>query len=401
MSAGVGMECLADNTTHVDEADDEDLRGGTEIRQAVGWCIVTGWPLPDEPAGEIKLVLDQQSTLDVDGDLRDGLSAVVRQSDRRWVANDETTSLERLTLENGGRAGAHHSFDLTRFLDLPGDKGEIDIEGLDADGEIIWLVGSHSSVRNQIKNTSEPAEALRTLATVEVSRRRQVLARLSTRTLLAPAAGRTGEPLLPVFGGGGTEGLLDLLADDPHLGRFLSSSADTASWPIPGKDNGIDCKGLAVMGERVFIGLRGPVLRGWALIVELEAGDGPIIEPRPIGPGNRRYRKHFLDLRGLGVRDLCRHGDDLLVLAGPTMALDGRTAVFRWRGALTSHEEAVLHTGELRCEFDVAFGKGQDRAEGITVLEDGRKALVVFDKPTDERKRGHHEVRADVFDLKM
>lgn len=136
------------------------------------------------------------------------------------------------------------------------------------------------------------------------------------------------------------------------------------------------------------------------MIVELKVGDGSNIEPQPIGPGNRRYRKHFLDLRGLGVRDLCRHGDDLLVLAGPAMELDGRTAVFRWRGALTSQEEAVLHTGELRCEFDVAFGKGQDRAEGITVLEDGRKALVVFDTPADERKRGHHGVRADVFDLR-
>lgn len=104
------------------------------------------------------------------------------------------------------------------------------------------------------------------------------------------------------------------------------------------------------------------------MIVELKVGDGPNIEPQPIGPGNRRYRKHFLDLRGLGVRDLCHHGDDLLVLAGPTMEFDGRTAVFRWRGALTSQEEAVLHTGELRREFDVAFGKGEDRADGITVL---------------------------------
>jgi hypothetical protein len=397
ISASIGVRLSGELTTYGGEADNDARRGGTAVQQAVGWCTVTGWPRPDEPTGKIELVLNQQSTLDADGDLRDGLSAVVRQGDHFWVANDEATSLERLTLETGDRAGAHHSFDLTDFLDLPGDKGEIDIDGLDVDGEIIWLVGSHSSVRKQIKSKREPADALRSVATVEVSRRRQVLARLPTRTLLG---GRAGERLLPVFGGGSTEGLLDLLADDPHLGRFLSSFADTASWPIPGKDNGIDCEGLAVLGNRVFIGLRGPVLRGWAMIVELEVGDRPSIEPQPIGPGNRRYRKHFLDLRGLGVRDLCRHGDDLLVLAGPTMALDGHTAVFRWRGALTSQEEAVLHRGELSCEFEVAFGKGQDRAEGITVLEDGRTALVVFDSPADERKRGRDEVRANVFDPK-
>ena len=194
--------------------------------------------------------------------------------------------------------------------------------------------------------------------------------------------------------------MLDLLADDPHLEGFIRSSADTPSRPIPGKDNGIDCEGLAVMGDRVFIGLRGPVLRGWAIIVELEVGEGPGIEPQPIGRGSRRYRKHFLDLRGLGVRDLCRHGDDLIVLAGPTMELDGRTAVFRWRGALTSHVEAVLHRDDLTCEFDVPFGKGEDHAEGITLLDDGSSVLVVYDTPADERKPGHHGIYADVFDLR-
>ncbi|SEQ79374.1 Protein of unknown function [Arthrobacter sp. OV608] len=91
----------------------------------------------------------------------------------------------------------------------------------------------------------------------------------------------------------------------------------------------------------MFIGLRGPVLRGWAVIIELEVGNGPSVEPQPTFPGGRRYRKHFFDLRGLGVRDLCRHQNDLLVLAGPTMKLDGRTTVFRWRAALMSDGEAM------------------------------------------------------------
>src|SRR5262249_43259516 len=55
--------------------------------------------------------------------------------------------------------------------------------------------------------------------------------------------------------------LTDALAKDKHMRAFLS---------IPGKDNGFDIEGLAVVGDRIFIGLRGPVLRGWALILELE-----------------------------------------------------------------------------------------------------------------------------------
>lgn len=363
---------------------------------------MTAWPRPDEPTGEITLILDQPSTLSPKDDLRDGLSAITRQGAHLWAANDETASLERLTLEAGGHAGAHRSFDLSTVLELPGE-GEIDIEGLDVEDDTLWLIGSHSSARKRAKKKHTPDKVREVLATVEVSQRRRLLARLSTRTLLDPdGVGGVADRQRPaVFSiGQGRGGVLDLLADDPHLGGFIRSAVGTTSRPIPGKDNGIDFEGLAVRGDRVFIGLRGPVLRGWAVIVELEVGGGPGLEPQPIGPGGRRYRKHFLDLRGLGIRDLCRDGDDLLVLAGPTMELDGRTAVFRWRDALTSQSEAVLKKGELKCELNVPFGKGEDRAEGITLLADGTSALVVFDSPASSRKSGKHGIRADVFALR-
>lgn len=359
---------------------------------------MSGWPRPDRPSGEITLLLDQRSTLDRKADLRDGLSAVARQGPHLWVANDETTSLERLTLEGSEHARAHRSFDLTHVLELPGDKGELDIEGLDIEGETLWLVGSHSAARKQVRNDSTPAEAQLSLASVEVGRRRRVLARLPTRSLLDPGGSRTGQQQRPaVLGLGRGADLVDLLADDPLLGSFIKSAA--GSRPIPGKDNGIDCEGLAVAGNRVFVGLRGPVLRGWAMIIELQVGDGPGLEPQPIGPGNRKYRKHLLRLHGLGVRDLCRHGEDLLVLAGPTMELAGRTAVFRWRNALTSQAEAVLQKDDLPCEFDAPFGEGEDHAEGITVLDDDRSALVLYGTPAGKRKTGRHEITADVFRL--
>ncbi|BCW71010.1 DUF3616 domain-containing protein [Arthrobacter sp. NicSoilB8] len=357
-----------------------------------------GWPRPDEPSGQITLVLDQRSTLDPGDDLRDGLSAIARQGPHLWVANDETTSVERLTLEDGDRARAHRSFDLTNVLELPGDTGELDIEGLDIEADTLWLLGSHSSARKQVKDKSTPAEAQRSLATVEVSQRRRVLARVPTAVLLDPGGRTRQQQPAAVLGLGRSEDLVELLSDDPHLGVYIQASK-TGVHPIPGKENGIDCEGLAVAGRRVFIGLRGPVLRGWAMIIELTVGDGPGIEPQPIGPGNRRYRKHFLHLDGLGVRDLCRHGDDLLVLAGPTMELDGRTPVFRWRNALTSQAEAVLRKDDLPCEFDAPFGRGDDHAEGITVLDDGRSALVLYGTPAGQRKTGRHEITADVFHL--
>lgn len=349
---------------------------------------MSDWPQSDKPSRKITLTLDQPSTLGPNDDLRDGLSAITRQGEHLWVANDETTSVERLTLEDD-LACSHRSFDLTRFLQLPGE-GEIDIEGLDVEGETLWLLGSHSAVRKRVRDKHEPDQARKALATVEKSDRRQVLARLSIRALLDPGGSQNSEQnyaqLLGHREGSGI-GLLNLLADDPHLGGFITHH------PIPGKDNGIDCEGLAVSDDRVFLGLRGPVLRGWAVIIELRAGGAS-------GYEGHHYGKHFLDLRGLGIRDLCRHGKDLLVLAGPTMELDGRTALFRWRNALTSEVEAVVPKDELKCELNVPFGKGEDRAEGITLLEDGKSILVVYDTPAIKRKSGRHDIQADVFNLR-
>jgi hypothetical protein len=61
---------------------------------------------------------------------------------------------------------------------------------------------------------------------------------------------------------------------------------------------------------------------------------------------------------------------------------DGRTAVFRWRSALTSQDEAVLHAGELSREFDVAFVIGEDRAEEPSCWR-VQKGLALFDMSAD------------------
>ena len=97
--------------------------------------------------------------------------------------------------------------------------------------------------------------------------------------------------------------LTEALRGDEHPESFLA---------IPGKDNGFDIEGLAVAGERLFMGLRGPVLRGWAVMLEVELeedNDQPCtLRLNAIGPSDRLYRKHFLHLGGLGIRDLCAQG---------------------------------------------------------------------------------------------
>ena len=182
---------------------------------------------------------------------------------------------------------------------------------------------------------------------------------------------------------------------DVHLANYLD---------IPGKDNGFDIEGLAVTVQSVFVELRGPVLRGWAIILELsiQTSDPARLVLKNFSSHERPYKKHFLDLGGLGIRELCVSGEDLLVLAGPTMILDGPTKLYRWKGALDSTDEILVRRDQLMHEFDVPFGSGMDHAEGIALVPGNKQSeqiLVVFDSPSKQRKEGVAGVRADVFEL--
>ena len=86
------------------------------------------------------------------------------------------------------------------------------------------------------------------------------------------------------------------------------------------------------------------MLRGWTVVLELsvDTSDSSNLTLNPIGPDGRPYKKHFLDLKGLGVSELCAHGEDLLVLAGPTMNLDGPTLIYRWKGGINSQREDLV-----------------------------------------------------------
>jgi hypothetical protein len=207
--------------------------------------------------------------------------------------------------------------------------------------------------------------------------------------------------------------LIDALASDPHIGPFLphedlgkkGDEKDKAplSRSIPSKDNGFDIEGLAVRGNRLFVGLRGPVVRGWAIVLELEVTvEPPALILSKIGPNGQSYRKHFLRLDGLGVRDLCWHGDDLLILAGPTMDLDGPVRLFRWRGVAAFKNETITPRESLELLLDLPYGEGEDHAEGMTIIDDEGTSplvLVVYDSPGKIRRVGETTVYADLFTL--
>ena len=342
--------------------------------------------------------------------LRGQLSAVVQTGGNLWLGSDEANSVERLSQTEPGVFGRHRVFDLSDFLELPGPKDEeIDIEGLDVGDGYLWLIGSHSLKRRKAKPDGDPDKQIARLAELTADGNRYLLARVPLARnkhdewVLRDRTTDDGEERTAARLMGGDRGnlLMDALRLDPHLGPFLE---------IPGKDNGLDIEGLAVHGSRIFLGLRGPVLRGWAVLLEIRIEDAApgLFRLAPINKDGDLVRKHFLDLRGLGVRDMCLHGSDLLILAGPTMDLDGPAGIFRWKHALKADESVLLGRDDLKEVMSVPYGTGEhdacDHPEGLALFaSDGgnaEKLLVVYDSPDARRMRGESGVRADLFSLK-
>ena len=326
------------------------------------------------------------------------LSAVRVDGRVLWIAGDETATLERLVADNPDLPAEYddeQTFRLADFVDLPGADAdeEADIEGLARNGHFLWAVGSHSLRRKRIKSQHDGATG-------------------------APAArpGRgPGQPADPGpaadrrrgrpadAGAGARRGRRTAhaprrsAAATTCAGCCATTSTSARSCRSPARTTAWTSRASRSIGDRVYLGLRGPVLRGWAFVLELRPYVDPA-EPDRLRlrdfAGGLPYRKHVLDLDGLGVRDLCPAGDDLLVLAGPTMDLDGPVRIYRWHGACRVEMPAIVRGEVLTRELELTYGEGDDHAEGMGLIgsADDKLALIVYDSPaaarlTDGRRR--------------
>jgi hypothetical protein len=363
--------------------------------------------------------------------LATSLSAMIKVGDSIFAGGDEGVKLARLEERDGGkRYEQEQMIDLSRWFDLPRPPSEdptkkvkeIDLEGIDVGMGLddkrrgLWLIGSHSQKRGK----AEPGETdnLKKLGKVEPDENRQLLGYLplggdGEKPRIAVDGPKPGEArAAQLRGDGSTSDLVTALASDPLVMRFCAAGS-----AIPGKDNGVDIEGLACAPKgRLLVGLRGPVLRGIAMVLEVQpvraepAGvHADLLTLAPIGPGGRLYRRHFLDLAGNGVRDLCWDDDDLLILAGPTMSLDAPPLVFRWlkakdalgknaadEEAFTWREEDAIRVQELELKF-AQTEMGKDHAETITFL-DKEKLAIGYDAPSDAYLDGNR-LKVDVVTL--
>lgn len=343
----------------------------------------------------------------LDKHIREGLSSVARTGQYLWVAGDNNISIQRLEQQQDGTYGKAVNFFLKDFMDLPSSADEADIEGMDIAGNYLWVVGSHSYKRKKAReNSDDPAKEINRLTRVELDPNRNLLARIPiiqdksgvyVLQKSCPDPHNPEETLTAArlkTSGKKWSQLSKKLRKDKHISAFIG---------MPGKENGFDIEGLAVHNHKIFLGLRGPVLRGWAIILEIqlqEEGDDRL-QLKQDEESGEYYLKHFVNLHGMGIRELAIDGDDILILAGPTMDLDGTMEVYRWKNGTqhTGIQQVKREHIESLLQLPYRYAQhGINKAEGLALMDD-HSILMVYDSPDDKRKLGDYKVKADRFYL--
>ena len=325
---------------------------------------------------------------------------------------DETASVESLTWDpDANRAGDHESFPLGLIFDLPaGATGEMDIEGLSVADGWLWICGSHGLKRGK------PRKKLGNLGKLKWDPNRGFLGRIP----LEPRDGDRWEPvryspaaegrparraaMLPMTKGPKTP-LRKMLAKDPLIGPFMD---------LPCKENGFDVEGLAAHEDEVVLGLRGPVLRGWAILVrmKMKTTKQGFLKPRKL-PNGKRYSLHIVDLDGQGVRDLvwdrgARSGAKSADKAGRLLLLSGAIADHPapqsvYALAASDLERDLILGHRLPRLLDLPVKRDGDNAEGLDILtrpDGARRLTLVYDAPHAERTDPEEgELIADLFAL--
>ena len=147
-----------------------------------------------------------------------------------------------------------------------------------------------------------------------------------------------------------------------HVGPFAEKALNA---------NGVNIEGLALDGDRIYFGFRGPSVDGRAFILSAKT-DGLYIALTPLEP-----KTHVLALGGnVGIRDLARVDNGLLVLSGAVNDQDIAPAVFLWEPA----------SGALKKLGALGGTPPGAKAETLLVLEQQPqryRVLVLHDGPAN------------------
>ena len=230
---------------------------------------------------------------------------------------------------------------------------ESDAEGIAFAGGHFYIVGSHSRTKQGAEQASRHF-VYRVAADAETG----LPTGLGTDQAPSPAVERaTLDPII---------------AAHPLLSRHLTEPPGD-NVARSGPSHGVNIEGIAVAGDTMFIGFRGPVDRDGAVILRTRAS--AVFGSGPASVDTARVRLGV----GQGIRDLAAVDGGLLILSGPERRLqvEARPELFFW-----TWEREPVFLGRLQGRPLPEGEDSYDNPEAIAVLQetaDAYRLLVLWD----------------------
>lgn len=234
-------------------------------------------PQSKSPAGPNRWThVELVGSYSFEGDVIDNknLSGIaVLSASHGLIGADESDQVQVLEMSR-----AERTLKMRGAVSLLGSGDEIDIEGIAAEDDCYYIVGSHGVAKKSGERQAK----------------RYTICRLQADPI-------TG---LPVQGGENVSAasLADILSTDAMLGPYFGK---------PLQQKGVNIEGLAIRKGQLFVGLRNPNLDGNAFVVQVAANDVFA------GGDPPAYTLHKLQLgRGLGIREIVAASTGFLLIAG-------------------------------------------------------------------------------------
>jgi hypothetical protein len=297
-----------------------------------------------------------------DKKFRTNISGIASRDELLIIGADEGTQIQVLKRQDDGSFKG----DPEHFISLKihSTDDEVDIEGIAVGKEYVYIIGSHSRARKTIDASKrEEKKNLKRLQQTESEPSREQLFRLNLN-----ANGDLIKNSIKIVS------LRNTILNDPVLAPFQV---------IPSKENGVDIEGIAADEDnKLYIGFRGPVLRGGfvpilILKVDFEAGD---IDEDIV----------YVNLGGRGIRDMVKVDgvkDEFLIVAGPIGDEPTSYQIYRWNGKNTipgTDKPDAENNVQAVCVIPPPSDSKDAKAEGITFISkeaNTYRFMIIYDGP--------------------
>jgi len=272
-------------------------------------------------------------------------AAVLHGGEFLVIGSDETNFVQVLQRKSENR------YAVCRSIPLIDEDDEIDIEGLAADGDIVYVIGSHSRRRKKVGPDEKTQK--QNLGRLEDNKREP-----SREHLFRFKLNNNGELASSIE----SVSLNDTIDDDDELETFRN---------IPSKENGVDIEGLAIDGNKLRVGFRGPVFR---------EGYTPVLRVAFDDPDDAK--KVFVGLHGRGIRGMTAVAGGFLLIGGPVGDVDVSYELYFWDGEEGVPGSDKPGVGPLASLGTIPLPDPVAKAESVVLMKESGTTydvLILFD----------------------